>query len=75
MPKSPKSPGRAYDLCNKSRDTRAKMYRKNKIQKQRKGMCSPGMSPRCVKGLSYCVRTRSKSSYKRRRSKARLSLK
>ena len=71
----PKSAGRAYDLCTKSRETRAIMYRKKKIQNQRKNMCSPGKSPRCVKGLSYCVRSRSKSSYKRKRSKARLYLK
>lgn len=71
----PKSAGRAYDLCKKSRDTRAKMYRKKNIRNQRKDMCSLGKSPRCVKGLAYCVRSRSKSSYKRKRSKARLYLK
>ena len=70
-----KSAGRAYDLCKKSAKARTKLYRKKAVQTQRQNMCSPGRSPRCVKGLSYCVKTRSKSSYKRKRSKARLYLK
>ena len=61
-----KSIGRAYDLCNKAKKTRSKMYRKKAIKTQRLNMCGPGKSPRCVKGLSYCVKARSKASYKKK---------
>ena len=62
MPKNSK--GKAYDLCNKALSTRLKTYRKNSIKKQRANMCSPGYMPRCVKGLAYCAKKRSKRSYK-----------
>ena len=63
-----KSPGRSYDLCTKSAKVRAKMYRKKSIKKQRSKMCGPGKSPRCVKGVSYCVK---KASRKGRKSKSK----
>ena len=74
MPKS-KPTGRAYDMCTKSSATRQKLYRKKSIKTQRSNMCSPGMYPRCVKELAYCVKSPKKGVKKSASSKKLLLIK
>lgn len=64
-----KSIGRAYDMCNKSAKTRSKLYRKKAIKRQRSDMCPSGKMPRCVKGLSYCVKTPKRTGSRKKGSR------
>ena len=48
---------------------RSKLYRKKAIKRQRSDMCPSGKMPRCVKGLSYCVKTPKRTGSRKKGSR------